>query len=105
MRSMLKLSSVGVATLLAAIAFEVGLASQTPSRAVAITHARLFDVRNGSIQPDMTIVVRGRTIASVGTTPPPADADVLDARGRVVLPGLTVDATTAGGYVGLATAS
>ena len=88
MRSMLKLSSVGVATLLAAIAFEAGLASQTPSRAVAITHARLFDVRNGSIQPDMTIVVRGRTIASVGTTPPPADADVLDARGRVVLPGL-----------------
>jgi imidazolonepropionase-like amidohydrolase len=88
MRSMLKLSRVGVATLLAAIAFEAGLASQTPSRAVAITHARLFDVRNGSIQPDMTIVVRGRTIASVGTSPPPANADVLDARGRVVLPGL-----------------
>jgi imidazolonepropionase-like amidohydrolase len=73
----------------AAIASDTGLARQaTPPGAIAITHAQLLDVRTGSIQPDVTIVVRGRTIASVGSAPPPAGADIVDVRGRTVLPGL-----------------
>ena len=85
---MLKPSSA-LALLLIPVAVTTGLARQAaPPRATAITHAQVFDVRTGSIRPDMTIVVRGRTIASIAAAPPPAGAEVVDARGRVVLPGL-----------------
>ena len=65
----------------------VTVSAQQP-RTLAVTHATVLDVRTGSFTRDATIVVRGRTIVSVGTTPPPAGAETLDARGRVVLPGL-----------------
>ena len=57
-------------------------------RAVAIIHASVLDVRSGTLTPDATVVVRGRTIVSVGTQAPPSGAEVLDARGRVLMPGL-----------------
>jgi imidazolonepropionase-like amidohydrolase len=57
-------------------------------RLTAITHARLLDVRTGSTQPDVTIVIRDRAIASVGTSAPPPGATIVDARGRTILPGL-----------------
>src|SRR5262245_36498039 len=61
-----------------AVATVLGQAPQ--ARATAITHARLLDVKTGAIQADITIVVRGRTIASVGTSAPPAGATIIDAR-------------------------
>ena len=63
------------------------VAAQQP-RLLAVTHATVLDVRSGSLTPDTTVVVRGRTIVSVGTAASPSGAEVLDARGKVVLPGL-----------------
>jgi imidazolonepropionase-like amidohydrolase len=83
-----------------------GVARQTPSaRTTAITHAQVLDVKTGSIQRDVTIVIRDRTIASVGGAAPPAGTTVVDARGRTILPGL-IDAhahisDTAGAKVAL----
>jgi imidazolonepropionase-like amidohydrolase len=66
-----------------------GVAEQAPpSRITAITRARLLDVKTGSVRQDVTIVVRDRVIASVGTAAPPAGASIVDARGRTILPGL-----------------
>src|SRR4051812_20805705 len=59
-----------------------------PVRMTAITHAQLLDVKTGSIQRDVTIVIRDRTIVSVGSAAPPAGSTVVDARGRTILPGL-----------------
>jgi imidazolonepropionase-like amidohydrolase len=82
----MKSSTLLVAYLVAAATV---LARQAPpSRPIAIIHAQLLDVRTGSIQPDATIVVRDRIIASVGSGAPPSGAEIVDARGRVVLPGL-----------------
>jgi imidazolonepropionase-like amidohydrolase len=65
------------------------ISQQAPQgRITAITHARLLDVKTGSIQRDVTILVRDRMIASVGTAAPPAGATIVDARGRTILPGL-----------------
>jgi imidazolonepropionase-like amidohydrolase len=82
-------SSLIILLLVSAAAARTGTAGQAAQAgAIAITNARLFDVRTGSIQPDVTIVVRGRTIASVGQASPPQGSTIVDARGRTILPGL-----------------
>ena len=73
----------------AAVATQNVTARQAPqSRPIAITHARVLDVRTGSLQSDVTVLVRGRTIASIGASAPPAGSEILEAGGRVVVPGL-----------------
>jgi hypothetical protein len=60
-------------------------------RPIAFTHATIIDPRNGSATPDMTIVVRVDRIAALGRTgrlSTPADAHVVDASGKYVIPGL-----------------
>ena len=60
----------------------------------AITHANVVDVGTGAITRNATIVVQGRSIASItvgGAVP--AGARVIDAAGRYVTPGL-IDAHT-----------
>ncbi len=76
------------AAVTAATIAAIGSAGAQQPRAVAIIHAFVLDVRSGSLAPDATVVVRGRTITSVGTAAPPSDAEILDARGRVLMPGL-----------------
>lgn len=67
-------------------------AGQPP--AVAIVGASVVHVeRDGpaAISPDMTIVIRGARIAAVGpaaTTAVPADSQLIDGRGKWVIPGL-----------------
>lgn len=54
-----------------------------------IVNARPFDSANGVVGPLSTIVIDGQRFAAITTEPVPADgAPVIDAGGRVVLPGL-----------------
>jgi len=57
----------------------------------AITNVTVIDVRTGMRVPDQNVVVQGQRIAAVGpasTTPVPAGAQVIDGRGRYLIPGL-----------------
>ncbi len=59
------------------------------SRRRAIRNARLFDSQRARFTPGTTIVVEGDRIAAVTTEPIAVDdADLIDAGGRAVLPGL-----------------
>ncbi len=55
---------------------------------VALTHVKLIDGTGAPAKDDQTIVIEGGLIRSVGSTPPPAGAKVLDLTGRMVIPGL-----------------
>jgi parallel beta-helix repeat protein len=60
-------------------------------RPLVILGARLFDPNTGSVTPGTTVVVDGRHISAVGpddTLELPPGAEVVDAAGRTVLPGL-----------------
>ena len=57
---------------------------------IVFTHANVFDAETGKIVKDQNVVVEGNRIASVGpaTTVRVADAEVIDATGKTLLPGL-----------------
>lgn len=59
-----------------------------PARGLAVVNARLFDGRDPVLKDGVTIVLQGNRIASVGREAPPAGLPVVDAGGRVVIPGL-----------------
>jgi imidazolonepropionase-like amidohydrolase len=65
--------------------------SHRPSGALALKGARLFDPEAGTVTPNVTVVVSGNRIQAVGPdgqVPVPAGAQVIDAHGRMLLPGL-----------------
>ena len=67
--------------------------SKAPSSAPprAITNVTIIDVRSGARLPDQNVVVLGERIAAVGpasATPVPANAQVIDGRGKYLIPGL-----------------
>ncbi len=76
-------------------AWEVNrVAEAPPQRTVAITGATLIDGRGAPPVPDAVVVVRGGRILAVGarrSVEIPAGAEIVDATGQSVLPGL-VDA-------------
>jgi len=58
---------------------------------LAIRHARLFDPATLAVQPDMTVIVAGNRIQAVGKDGEvrvPPGVEVIDARGKTLLPGL-----------------
>jgi imidazolonepropionase-like amidohydrolase len=62
-----------------------------PQAGLAFVHARVLDVESGRFWADHTVVVKGDVIARLGptsSTPVPAGAEVLDLRGKALLPGL-----------------
>src|SRR6058998_2358583 len=61
-----------------------------PATAIAITHVTIIDVTGGPPRSDATVVVRGNRISSIASdsTPLPADARVVDGRGKFLIPGL-----------------
>ncbi len=64
------------------------LAHQAPA-GLAITHANVFDAAARAIVPDQTVMVMGDKITAVGPSSEiPAGAQVIDAHGRTLLPGL-----------------
>ncbi len=77
--------------LLALLAADTPFASaQDP---VALIHANVVNVRDGTVRENVTVLLRDGLIASIDPagSPVPAGARVLDVRGRHVIPGL-VDA-------------
>lgn len=56
-------------------------------RPLAIIGARVIDPASG-FDAIANVVLRDRVIAAVGNEPPPADAEIIDASGLVVAPGL-----------------
>src|SRR5271167_1908 len=64
--------------------------SQIPSQ-IALTHITVIDVRDGSTNADMTVLVLGNRISAVGwskDTRLPKQARVVDGRGKFLIPGL-----------------
>lgn len=64
---------------------------RVPERPVAIRNARVFDPSTRSVLEQTTVVVRDSTIIAVGrdgVVPIPSNAEVIDAAGRMLLPGL-----------------
>ena len=60
-------------------------------RAVAIRNGNVFDSEKGVVRPRTTIVIEGERITAVGpaeSTRIPADATVIDATNKTVIPGL-----------------
>ncbi|HEV7554722.1 MAG TPA: amidohydrolase family protein [Kofleriaceae bacterium] len=66
------------------------LAHHPPAAGLAITHASVFDPETKTVAREQTVVIVGDRITAVGgTAAVPAGAQVIDAHGRMVLPGLT----------------
>jgi imidazolonepropionase-like amidohydrolase len=93
MRLSLVLLALTAPSMLAAAA---GAQVPAPSaRAIVITNASLIDGGRGAFATNATVVIRDGRIAEIGAAnvPVPAGAQVIDARGRYLLPGL-IDAHT-----------
>jgi hypothetical protein len=72
----------------ARLAHELG---RKPERGLVIRGARLFDPRTAATIPDTTVVIEGNRIQAVGRDGEvaiPRRAEVIDARGKTLLPGL-----------------
>jgi len=60
-------------------------------QAIAITHVSVIDVESGAIRSDYTVLVSGNRIGYVGPATSatiPADARIIDGRGKFLMPGL-----------------
>ncbi len=74
-----------------AFAILVCAARAEAQRAIVITHVSVIDARDSLPRLDQTVVVRGNRIiasASAGSVRVPANARVIDGRGKFVIPGL-----------------
>lgn len=80
--------------LLLMLASVVGCAARTGPALpadLAITHAAVVDVETGRVLPDRTILIRGEHIVEVAPSAElriPAGAEVVDATGKYLIPGL-----------------
>ena len=60
-------------------------------KGIVFTHANLFDATTAAIVPDQNVIVMGNRIRAMGAptqVSAPADAEVIDATGKTLLPGL-----------------
>jgi imidazolonepropionase-like amidohydrolase len=67
-----------------------GAPAPSPAQVVAITHGTILTITHGTI-PDGTVLIRNGKIAAVGPdeqVPVPAGAQVIDATGKFVMPGI-----------------
>jgi hypothetical protein len=67
------------------------LAHKPPPEGLAIQHARVLDVVKGKWLEDHTVVIKGDKIIAVGPskrTPAPKGAELVDAQGKALIPGM-----------------
>lgn len=55
---------------------------------IAITHVTVIDTDKGAAVADVTVVIDGERITAVDKTPPPKGAQIVDGRGKFLIPGL-----------------
>ena len=83
---------LGAAAVLASLVLPPRLPAQTAApKPLVVTHASVIDVVGGAVRPDQTIVIAGNRIQTLGKSSDvkaPADATVVDATGKYVIPGL-----------------
>lgn len=63
----------------------------TQSSPLAFNHVTVIDVKGAQPKPDMTVIIRGNRITTIGrsaTTPIPKNARVINATGKFLIPGL-----------------
>lgn len=66
-------------------------AQQTRSAVLALRHVTMIDMTGAPPQPDMTVLITGNRITSIGRTREvslPRDAHVIEAKGKFLIPGL-----------------
>jgi imidazolonepropionase-like amidohydrolase len=66
----------------------ISLHAQAPPDALALINAVVVNVVDGSLQRNVTVVMRAGRIESISASAAPGGVTVLDARGRYVVPGL-----------------
>ena len=69
----------------------VATTNAAQDRQLAIAHVTLIDATGAPPQPDMTVVIIGKTIEQLGTSATvsvPKSATVIDGRGKFLIPGL-----------------
>jgi Amidohydrolase family len=82
-RATVRVLAISAAILLTTISFN----AQT--RPLAITHVNVVDVASGKIVPNSTVTISGSSIVSVTEGgAPPANAQVIEARDKFLIPGL-----------------
>jgi imidazolonepropionase-like amidohydrolase len=62
-----------------------------PAVALAFTHANLFDTETATVRQNITVVVTGNRITAIGADKEitiPKDAEIIDASGKTLMPGL-----------------
>ncbi|HEV3374185.1 MAG TPA: amidohydrolase family protein [Candidatus Acidoferrum sp.] len=67
-----------------------GFTSAAPAPFV-LTHVTIINVMSGAPQPDQSVVIEGSHIVAIGPTArtkPPKNSQVIDARGKFLIPGL-----------------
>jgi imidazolonepropionase-like amidohydrolase len=74
-----------------AVSTAFGSPGNGPVPAFALTHATVIDGTGAPPRRDATVVMRGGKIECVGACPLPRDVEVIEARGRWIIPGM-VDA-------------
>src|SRR5438128_745047 len=65
--------------------------SQSPvssRQSVAIAHVTVIDTGKGVALSDMTVITNGDRIVSVDQKPAPPNAQIVDGRGKFLIPGL-----------------
>jgi len=65
--------------------------ARKPSKPIVIRNARLFDSETATVKEGMSVLISGSRIESVApdaAMAPPAGAEVIDAKGKTLLPGL-----------------
>ena len=69
----------------------VAAVARTPKGALALVHAGLFDPASGRVQAATTVVIEHTRVSAVGpdgSVSIPNGAEIIDARGKTLLPGL-----------------
>jgi imidazolonepropionase-like amidohydrolase len=86
------MKNIAINILLAAVLAAATLtAGADPERSLAFTHVNVIDATGTAAQPDMTVIVVGQRIASIeksATAAIPANAQVVAAQGKYLIPGL-----------------